>query len=261
MPSPSLSFRRPAFLGVAAPVFAVIFALASSAAAQPAAAGPPARPISPGIDPIAPPRTIELPPADAPPPAPAPRAPIYPPGPPSLSPPPPQWDAPQPQPQWGAPPPQWGAQPAPGYWPTFAPPAPLNASFYRPEVPFSLPPALPKEAANSKLMGVGIAASIGGVATLITGSILMSVAKERIDVYRDGPTYCCSIDDAPMRNAGITMLVIGGITASVGIPLWMIGGRRVRVRKTTTTAPPTTPASAAPLLRVGATGASLSWQF
>jgi hypothetical protein len=263
MPSPSLSFRRPAFSRVAAPVFAVIFALASTAAAQPAPP-PAALPPSPGLAParaadplevVAPAPTAPMSSAPA-----APVAPMYPPGPPGWNPPPQQWGAPQPQ--WGAPQPQWGAPIAPERWPTFTPPAPLNTQFYRPEVPFSLPPPVPKEAANGNLMKVGIVAAIGGVATLITGSVLMSVAKERIDVYRDGPQYCCSIDDAPMRNAGITMLVIGGITATVGIPLWMIGGRRVPVRKTTTTtAPPRTPASAAPLLRVGKSGASLSWQF
>ncbi len=264
MPSLSLSFRRPPFPCAAAPIFAAIFALTGAAAAQPAPPPPAAIAPSPGLAPtptrdpldvVVPPPTAPMTSAPAPP-----AAPIYTPGPPAWSPPPQQWAAPQQQP-WGAPQPQWGPQPAPGSWPTYAPPAPLSPSFYRPEEPFSLPPPVPKEPANSKLMAVGIVASIGGVATLITGSILMSVAKERIDVYRDGPTYCCAIDDAPMRNAGITMLVIGGITATVGIPLWMIGGRRVPVRKTTTAAPPKAPASAAPLLRVGATGASLSWQF
>jgi hypothetical protein len=138
---------------------------------------------------------------------------------------------------------------------------------YRQQEPFSLPPPAPKEAANRKLMIAGIVAATGGVATLITGSILMSVATERIDVYRDGPAYCCSIDDAPLRNAGITMLVIGGITATIGVPLWMIGGRRVPVRRSTMERPgdapqmPKAPALRAPLLRVGATGASMSWQF
>ncbi len=234
MPSPSLSFRRPAFPRAAAPLFALIFAFAGEAAAQPAPAQQQGAPTLPA--PQAPP--------------------IYAPGPPGWSPP-TQW-APQPQP--------WGPQPAPGAWPTYTPAAPPSPSFYRPEEPFSLPPPTPKEPANRKLMTVGIVASIGGVATLITGSILMSIAKKRIDVYRDGPAYCCAIDDAPLRNAGITMLVVGGITATIGIPLWMIGGRRVPVRKTTTTtepssAPPKAPASAAPLLRVGTTGASLSWQF
>ena len=220
MLSSSLSFPRPAFLGVVAPVFAVVFAFAGDVAAQPAT------------------------------------APTYAPGPPGAM--------LQPAP-WAPPPQQWGAQPTPGYWPQFVPATPPSASFYRPEEPFSLPPPTPKEPANRKLMTAGIVASIGGVATLITGSILMSIAKERIDVYRDGPSYCCAIDDAPLRNAGITMLVVGGITATIGIPLWMIGGRRVPVRKTTqeapAAAPPRAPASTAPLLRVGASGASLSWQF
>jgi hypothetical protein len=282
MLSPSLSFRRPAFSRVAAPVFAVIFAFAGSVAAQPTprspAAPPPERdaldvvtqggpatlrlpaallPERDALDVVAQAPTAPMIPAAAPPPAAPPPAPILAPAPP------PVW-APQPSP-WGAQPPPWGAQPAPGAWPAYTPATPPSASFYRSEEPFSLPPAAPKEPANRKLMIAGVVASIGGVATLITGSILMSVAKERIDVYRDGPAYCCSIDDAPLRNAGITMLVIGGITATIGVPLWMIGGRRVPVRKTTTEAPggapPRAPASVAPLLRVGARGASLSWQF
>jgi hypothetical protein len=235
MPAPALSFRRPAFLGVSGPLVAVILAITGSAAAQPAP--PPAAAL--------PPPPAELPPSTGLVPAPAPGipgAPIYDPGAPA-----------------------WAPPPAPNYWPSYAPAYPPSPSFYRPEEPFALPPPAPKEPSNRKLMVTGIVASIGGVATLITGAILMSIAKERIDVYRDGPAYCCSIDDAPLRNAGITLLVAGGITATIGIPLWMIGGRRVPVRKTTTeapgAAPPKAPARQAPLLRVGTTGASLSWQF
>lgn len=216
MLSPSLSFRRPVFLAVAAPIFAVISGLAAPAAAEPL---PP--PPAPVPAPVPPPAAIQQPP------------------------------------QWAPPAQSWGAPPAPGYWPQYVPAAPPSAGFYPRQEPFSLPPPTPKEAAHPTLMKLGIAASIGGVATLIAGSILMSIAKDRVDVYRDGPTYCCSIDDAPLRNAGITMLVIGGLTATVGIPLWMIGGRRVPVRKTTQEAP----ASASPRMSVGIGRASFSWQF
>jgi hypothetical protein len=251
MPAPSLSFRRPAFFGVAGPLAAVIVALASDASAQPAPASPPrpsASPSSTGLVPPPPPGAIEA-------------APV-----------PPVELAPQPgagapaAPGYGPVAPTW-QPPAQAYWPPYAPQYPPSPSFYRSPEPFSLPPPAPKEAANRTLMITGIVAAVGGVATLVTGSILMSIAKERIDVYRDGPAYCCSIDDAPLRNAGITLLVAGGITAAIGIPLWMIGGRRVPVRKSTTEKPgdaptaPKTPALRMPLLRVGATRASLSWQF
>jgi hypothetical protein len=252
MLSPSLSFRRPSFPGVAAPVIAVIFAFAGVASAQPAPPPLAPAPSRDALDVVVAPPSAPM----VPPPAVAPIAPMVAPGPPVWSPPPAQW---------GQPPPQWGPQPAPGYWPQYAPAAPPAAVIYRQEQPFSLPPPVPKEPVNRTLMTVGIVAAVGGVATLITGSILMSVAKERVDVYRDGPAYCCSIDDAPLRNAGIATLVTGGIVAAIGIPLWMIGGRRVPVHKATTeapgAAPPKAPASTAPLLRVGATGASLSWQF
>ncbi len=255
MPAPSLSFRRPASLGVAGPLAAVIVALASEAAAQPApppAALPPSKGLAPAPQQDALEAVVPAPPASASalPPAPVtPAAPAYAPVAPA-----------------------WGAPPGQAYWPAYTPAYPASPSFYRQQdhrqqEPFSLPPPPPKQAANRKLMIAGIVAATGGVATLITGSILMSVAKERIDVYRDGPAYCCSIADAPLRNAGITMLVIGGITATIGVPMWMIGGRRVPVRSGATERPgaapqvPKAPALRAPLLRVGATGASVSWQF
>lgn len=229
MPSLSLSSRRPAFVGVAWPLAAMIFALAGDAAAQPAPAAPAAPP--PASD------ATSAPPQIAP-------------------------GAPAPLPfSQGAP--VWSPPPGQTYWPSYAPAYPPSPSFYGPEVPFSLPPSTPKEPANRPMQVAGIVATVGGVVTLITGSILMSIAKDRIDVYRDGPAYCCAIDDAPLRNAGITMLVIGGITATVGVPLWMIGGRRVPIRKSTTpdATTPKAPALRAPLLRVGASGAAVSWQF
>ncbi len=246
---PSLSFRRPPFFAVIAPAFAVIISVVGAARAQPAPAAPAPTPgpfeaVGQAPTPAVAPSYVPIPPGMTLQPAPW-----------GMQPPP--W-APQPQP--------WPQQPAPGYWPQYVPATPPSASFYPPQEPFSLPPPTPKEPAHRAVMTAGILASIGGVATLITGSILMSVAKERIDVYRDGPTYCCAIDDAPLRNAGITLLVIGGITATIGIPLWMIGGRRVPVRKTTqpdapSTVLPRAPASVAPQLRIGVSGASLSWQF
>lgn len=251
MPAPSLSFRRPAILGVAGPLAAVILALASAAAAQPAPP-PAALPPSKGLAPAPQQDALE---AVVPAPSALPSAPVTPAA-----------------PAYAPVAPAWGPPPGQAYWPAYTPVYPASPSFYRQQdprqqEPFSLPPPPPKEAANRKLMIAGIVAATGGVATLITGSILMSVAKERIDVYRDGPAYCCSIDDAPLRNAGITMLVIGGITATIGVPLWMIGGRRVPVRSGATERPgaapqmPKAPALRAPLLRVGATGASVSWQF
>lgn len=248
MLAPSLSPRRPVVFGVTGPLVAVIIALAGDARAQSAPTPQLPPPSSPApIAPMAsqqPPGVIEaapLPPGALPAPG-DPAAPGY------------------------GPAPAWGPPPGAPYWPPYAPAYPPSPSFYRTPEPFALPPAPPKEPANRKLMTAGIVASIGGVATLITGAVLMSVAKDRIDVYRDGPAYCCSIDDAPLRNAGIGLLVTGGIVATIGVPLWMIGGRRVPIHKpsmekTEDSPAPKTPALRLPLLRVGAGAASLSWQF
>jgi hypothetical protein len=249
MVSPPLSFRRPVFFGVAGPLVAVIVALAGDAAAQPAPPSAASPPSNKGAATATPPDALEAvvpaPPPSAPTTAPAPGAPAAP----AYAP--------------GAP--VWGPNPGQPAWPAYSPAYPASPTFYQQQEPFSLPPPAPKEAANRKLMITGIVAASTGVATLIVGSIIMSIATKRIDVYRDGPAYCCSIDDAPLRNAGIAMLVAGGITATLGVPLWMIGGRRVPVRGAThkPDASPQVkaPALRAPLLRVGVTGASVSWQF
>ena len=272
MPAPSLSFRRPSILGLTGPLLALIVAFAGEAAAQPAPP-PAALPPSKGLAPTSPPSkgvAPASPPSKGVAPAPLPDAleavePASPAAP--TAPPPALAPAIPAAPAYAPAPPAWAPPPAQAYWPAYAPAYPASPTFYRQEEQFSLPPPVPKEAANRKLMIAGIVAATGGVAALITGSIIMSVATERIDVYRDGPAYCCSIDDAPLRNAGITVLVVGGITAALGVPMWMIGGRRVPVRGGATEKPgaapqtPKAPALRAPLLRVGATGASMSWQF
>jgi hypothetical protein len=100
---------------------------------------------------------------------------------------------------------------------------------------------------------------------------VVASAKERIDVYCDGPFLCARIDDNVRKGIGIGTMVAGGVAATVGIPLWIIGGRRVPVRKkegapngTAPSEPPPPPAAGArllPELRVGPTSASLAFQF
>lgn len=229
--------------GLPALTLLVVFGLASgSAAAQPPSA-PEAQP--------APPPVGAQPAQPAPPPGGAtPSAPLGP------AQPPPGAAPPAVQPWYPQPPPD-GTQP----WPYY----PQYGYGYGYENPYLAPPPPPKEPYNRTFMAVGITMTVAGVLGLIVGAVVVASSKERIDVYCDGPTLCARIDDQARKGVGIGTMVVGGVSATVGIPLWIIGGRRVPVRKKDSnpngTAPPAAGASLLPELRVGPTSASLTFQF
>jgi hypothetical protein len=156
---------------------------------------------------------------------------------------PPGWGGAQPG---GAPPGWGGAQPgAPGAG--GAQPRAPGAGGYpvdpRYGYPYGYPyyypqgqpqPAPPKRRiSNVPLMVGGILLTTAGVASVITGSALIGTASERFDVYCEnstGATYVCAHkDDSGRLAASITMLIGGGVGLAVGIPLWVVGGKRVRV--------------------------------
>jgi hypothetical protein len=124
----------------------------------------------------------------------------------------------------------------------------------------------------------GILMTTGGVLSLIVGSVVTATAKDRIDVYCDGPQLCAHLDDPARKTAGIAMMIGGGIIATVGIPLWIICGRKVPLRKPdtkgtdkqdttsppapgTTSFQPTSSTEVRPELQLGLTGAKLSFKF
>lgn len=216
---------------------------------------------------------------------------------------PPAPGVPAPPPGWPGPaaPGQPGAQPPgapPGYGPAqpgapppgqpwYPPPDQYNPWMYYPQYnyggydsPYLAPPPPPKEPYNRNFQTAGILMTLGGVAGLITGAVVTATAKDRIDVYCDGPVLCAHLDDPTLKGVGIGLMIGSGIVATVGIPLWIIGGRKVPVRRKEVEtkqqlapggspapgAPPlptsSTPVSRAwPEIRVGATSASLSFRF
>lgn len=189
---------------------------AGSASAPPPTATPPApSPVETGAPPAAPPP---------------------PPAPPSASPPPPVWGAP---PAWGsqpgAPPPggaapsvPWGQAP-PGY-------APYGQPYYYGPGAYEAPPAAPPpptQRASTPMFVAGIVTlSVGGVVALI-GSAVLAGSGEEVQVYCDNPdgtpgSYPCRTTESTSgRGLGIGLLVAGGVGVAAGIPLFIIGGRRV----------------------------------
>jgi hypothetical protein len=175
-------------------------------------------------------------------------------------------------PQPGAAQPQPGAQPPgamqpgamqPGAPPTaYTPPGGAQAwmftqaPYYGYGTPY-VPP--PREPFSRGAMTAGAAMTIGGLSALVAGSIVTTVAHGRVDVYCDGPALCAQVDDPKLAQPGLALMIVGGVAAAVGIPLWFYGGRLVPVRKSDAAPPPG--AQAAPVLRVGVGGASLSLRF
>jgi hypothetical protein len=113
-------------------------------------------------------------------------------------------------------------------------------------------------------MGVGIVMTAVGVLSLIAGSVVVATSRERIDIYCDGPVLCARIDDPTIRNVGVAMMAINGLAiAPPGIALWIIGGRKVPVRKKNPEqqAAPSAATLSTPELRVGATSVSLAFRY
>jgi hypothetical protein len=184
----------------------------------------------------------------------------------------------QPEPQPTAPPPTSPATEPPG--PPAAPPwvGPSGAA-----VPPSLPPALPvapakpapapavvlpeypnfgtadpgvpKARANATMMYWGIGMTTGGLLVTIAGSIITASSIDVVDIYCDGPAVCLHRDDTVKKGIGSTMLVGGAIVGAIGFPLWLFGGRMVRVK------PGARAASLTPDVRVGPASASASFAF
>lgn len=237
----------------AALTICVLLHASSAAAQQP----PPAAPPPPGF---APPTAPTAPPPAAPPttsPQGQPTGTALPPPPPppgaSTYPPPPQGAAGTPPQGYGPYGPYsypYGYYPPPGYYPEQLP-----------------PPPPPTKRANGTLMTVGIVLTSVGAVGVLSGLAAFASANNRIDIYCDGGNRCGTRDDADLQITGAVMMIVGGVMGLGGIPLWVIGGRRVPLSPEETKAlegaPPATtpPPSPAASLRVGPTSASLVVTF
>jgi hypothetical protein len=156
----------------------------------------------------------------------------------------------------GYPPPQGYAPPAgygapPGYAPYAAVPPQGYGQAYAPFVPM--------KRQSSVMMGIGITLLAAGGSGLIMGTSMFSAGGKTTYDYPpcspDGFTCPDPVisTNTGLRNAGIAALVLGTASIAVGIPLVVIGGKRVPDND-----PPT---ALLPVVRVGAGGGGMTWQF
>lgn len=104
----------------------------------------------------------------------------------------------------------------------------------------------------------GIALTAGGTIAFFTGTGLLASASNRYEIYCDfgGFTGICETrTDGRRQLAGALVSVAGGIMIAVGIPLWVIGGKKVPASDATPKA------SVQTTLSLGPGSAALQTQF
>ncbi len=167
---------------------------------------------------------------------PAPPPPLPPPGSASAVPPPPATTAalpPPPPPPVSGPAASGSAAPPPGYGP-YGPyyyPYPYYGAPYSTETPAPPPPPPPPtKRANPAMMGIGIAMTSLGIVGVLSGLASFATANNRIDIYCDGGFQCGTRDDEDLQVAGGVLMIVGGVFVAGGIPLWVIGAKRVPLK-------------------------------
>ncbi|AGP34073.1 hypothetical protein SCE1572_05900 [Sorangium cellulosum So0157-2] len=111
------------------------------------------------------------------------------------------------------------------------------------------PPPVPLRRNSPGLMLGGIALTAGGTIAFFAGTGLLASASERYEIYcdRDGFIGICNTrTDGPRQVAGALVSIGGGIMLAVGIPLWVIGGKKVPANAEATEEPAQTTLSFGP---------------
>lgn len=209
--------------------------------------------------PAAPPASTSQPPSTTQPPA----------GPPPAGPP-PQGAAPQqpygpyPQQPYGPYPQQpYGPYPQQPYGPysPYAPPPYYGPPYYYEQPP---PPLPPTKRANPTMMAVGVTMVVVGGVGFLSSLAMFATANNRIDVYCDGGLRCATRDDEGLQVAAGVLMGLSGAVLVGGIPLWVIGGKKVPVPQPEPKEKPEKYGRmelSAPTLSIGPTSASLSFAF
>ncbi|WP_156041477.1 hypothetical protein [Chondromyces apiculatus] len=157
---------------------------------------------------------------------------------------PPGAGAPLPPPGANAPlpPPGPGAQTAPPGYQPYPPPYPYGGypypyGYYPPpyqhQSPTPAQPTLPPLRRNDTTMMVsGIALTFTGAAASVASALLMSFGTSRYTIYCSpgggSVLYACrDEDDVGLVAAGWVTLGVSIAAMGAGIPLWIIGGKRV----------------------------------
>jgi len=244
----------------------VVLSIGSSAHAE--LPPPPPPPSASAATPAPPPPPAGAAPA-APPPAATDQAPLPPPPapagygyPPQGYGPPPQGYGPPPQgygqpPQgYGPPPPQGGEYGAQGY--------PYGYPYYGPYYGPQQPPPPRFERKSTGMMVGGILLTSLGIVGVLAGSAVASTAANQIPIYCDqgfGPTICETRADESQQIAGYSVMVAGLVGLAVGIPLWIIGGKRVPVKSDESAPAQAAPPQTSLRVLVGPSSAALHMSF
>lgn len=114
---------------------------------------------------------------------------------------------------------------------------------------------------STPMMVVGITATGLGVIGIFAGAFVLSESENNNDClyYTDVSYGGCGTTDEDQATTGTVLLVVGGITAVLGIPLIVVGARKVP--KTTPTDPTQPIVSLRPEVRIGSRSAALRWAF
>jgi hypothetical protein len=142
------------------------------------------------------------------------------------------------------------AQP-PGYAP------PPGYYYYPPPPP---PPPDTRQRYSVAMMVTGIVAASAGVVLLLAGGTVLAEADNQQCIC---DPICRCDDNSDQKTTGVVLLVSGGVAAAVGIPLIIVGARKVGDKPGGDRKKPEEPeeATLAPTLMVGARAASLRWRF
>jgi hypothetical protein len=130
-------------------------------------------------------------------------------------------------------------------------------------IDYRLPPPPPRRLNSPGMMAGGILMVAGGLAGVIGGAVLVSTATNRIDIYCDSPSFpCAHMDDGTRKTGGALLMAAGALVGAAGIPLWIVGAKKIPIAKDPSQPDPTAPKPAfVPEVRVGAGSASVMFRF
>lgn len=115
------------------------------------------------------------------------------------------------------------------------------------------------------MMVSGIVLTSAGVLGVLIGSAVLASAQNKVDVYCEGGfgtgAYVCDQrDDEEQMTAGYGVMIGGAVAAAVGIPLWVIGGKKIPATDEPAKEQDKQTAMV-PVVTVGPTSATLRWSF
>lgn len=110
------------------------------------------------------------------------------------------------------------------------------------------------------MMIAGVVLTGVGAVSLVSGALMLSAANQTVDCTYDNSGYCyqTTYTDSGLQAAGAVFVVIGAASLAAGIPLWIVGSRRVPVTDPSGQQPVQ---AFVPELRVGAGSAKLRMAF